>query len=167
MIYRRKHLIIFVLILVVLLYTIDYPQAGAKVIDYRERKATIISIEGTVVVKKPGITDWIIASEGMVLGQDDRIRTGPLSSVEIDLNTESGKSIARLDENTIIVISMLLKEKNTGVEKTVLDVIIGDVLIEAAQLKGESTFKVATPASIVAVRGTVFEVNVSPLKRPR
>lgn len=131
--------------------------------ELKARSGTILSAAGNVNIKKAD-GSWVAAAKGMKLNQNDRIRTGSMSSADIALKGDSGDSIVHVDKNSEVVIDQLVADKASGNEKTTLDVAVGSVLIKAAKLKGESKFEVSTPTSIVGVRGTGFEVSVSAVK---
>ena len=61
--------------------------------------------------------------------------------------------------------TMELKSLSFGVDKddTKLELDIGSILVKAEALQGDSEFHVRTPNSIVGIRGTKFEVNVTEL----
>ncbi len=125
------------------------------------RQATIKTLEGSVKIKKKDAEVWVVAYEGMILNQDDIIKTDADSSVDIVLPTEGEESTVRIYKKAEVAIQQLVKNEITGEENTVLNVAIGKILIKAAKLKGESRFEVVTPTSVVGVRGTEFEVTVS------
>lgn len=135
-----------------------YQQAAAP---QSERKAEVASVEGLVAVNGPGYTDWQEVKPGAALKLGDRIRTGPMSSAEIKLDTGAKESLVRLEADSEMGIDELALQRETGAAKTTLDLAIGRVMIKAAHLEGESEFQVTTPTSIVGVRGTGFEVRVS------
>lgn len=128
------------------------------------RKAEVASVEGLVAISGPEEVDWIEAHVGTTLRQGDRIRTGPLSSADIKLDSGTKESLVRVDADSELTIDEMLLDETSGRMSTTLDLAIGKVMIKAAHLEGESEFEVTTPTSIVGVRGTGFEVRVSALE---
>ena len=127
------------------------------------RKAEIASIEGLVAISGPDVIDWQEAKVGTEVHLGDRVRTGPMSSADIKFDPGINESVVRVDADTEMVIDEMSKNVATGDVNTILDLAIGNVMIKAAHLEGESEFQVTTPTSIVGVRGTGFEVRVSAL----
>lgn len=100
------------------------------------------------------------AEVGMVLTQGDLIETGSDSWMLLDLKGIESSSV-ELEENTKVLLSELLMDQERGVQKTMLDVAIGRILITAEKIQREdSNFRVKTPTSVVGVRGTTFAVEV-------
>ena len=122
------------------------------------REATVIKVKGEVTVKSAA-GEWQPAKAGVVLRQEDQIRTGKGGFAEILL--DDGK-VGRLElkENSHLRLNTLSESPSSGDRVTLLDLAVGKVLVHAQKLRGESKFEVRTPTSTTGVRGTVFEVSV-------
>ena len=124
------------------------------------RVAEISNLEGAVWFRKSGTTEWKGAEKGMMLLQNDEIKTGANAKVEILLDTAGETGKVDLSANSQMRFETMGKDLVTEDKTTLLDLAVGKVLIKAEKLKGNSTFQVKTPTSICGVRGTIFEVTV-------
>lgn len=135
---------------------------GIAVAGYalEKRNAKITSLNGPTEVKRVGQAAWSPASNGMVLGEGDALKTAAGSWVLV--NIDNGKiAMVELKGGSQMSIAELAGDPNSGTSKTLLDLAIGEVLIKAQKVHGEnSRFEVKTPTSIVGVRGTTFNVKV-------
>lgn len=158
----KGYKILAVVFLILGIASIIFIQNGiAENGDFESRQAIIKSLKGSVKIKKAGTERWITANRGMKLSQNDTIKTDSNSRAELVFPSKKDESGVQIYKNTEVTIQQLITNKKTGEEGTVLDVAVGKILVKAAKLKGESKFEVATPTSIVGVRGTEFEVTVS------
>ncbi|MDD4957147.1 MAG: filamentous hemagglutinin N-terminal domain-containing protein [Candidatus Omnitrophica bacterium] len=136
--------------------------------DIVGRTGKITAISGKVdIIKKAG-QENVSAQIGMTLEEGDVLVTDTDSEATIELAGKKGKTAAEVDlsENTQIMVDELSLVPDKGTEDTLLDIAVGKILVKVESLKdsGGSTFEIQTPTSIVAVRGTVFTVEVSPSK---
>ena len=131
-----------------------------------KRVAKIISITGDVNVKLYGEeTVWMPAKKGMILNEGDMIRTKSDSWALLSLNGEGQTANVEVEQNSKLLLSELVMEEEKGIQRTLLDLAIGEILIKAEKLDTpESKFEVKTPTSIVGVRGTRFSVRVEALE---
>ncbi len=126
--------------------------------DNESTALTILSIaEGTVLVMRPGETDWISGEAGMTLDEDYKIKTGggghatvtffEGSTIELEAGTEVSLAELAIDgtANHITVVQ--------GLGNTISRV---KKLVDPA-----SSYEVETAAAIAAVRGTTLSVSVS------
>ncbi len=122
------------------------------------REALVADLHGPVTVRLQG-QDWKEAVPGVVLKENDEIKTGADGYAEILMD---GGDVARLElkENSYFKIRTMGYDQDTGDKTTLLDLAIGKVMVHAEKLKADSKFEVRTPTSTTGVRGTVFEVNV-------
>ena len=131
------------------------------------RYAIITKVDGQVEVRlfadsAPGA--WQAAKAGMTLHEKDEIRTGPKSIANL-LIDESGKTGQfELKPDSRLRVNTLALDAASGDKTTLLDLAIGDVLVHAEKLKGNSKFEVRTPNSTTGVRGTTFLVSANPKK---
>ena len=124
------------------------------------RVAEIGSLEGAVWFRKGGTTEWKGAEKGMMLLENDEIKTGDNAKVELLLDTAGETGKLDLSANSQMRFETMGKNPATEDKTTLLDLAVGKVLIKAEKLRGNSTFQVKTPTSICGVRGTLFEVTV-------
>lgn len=125
-----------------------------------KRTATIMQLEGTVEVMAPKEA-WKPANVGMVLNQADVIRTQVRSSATLNLDGAGETATVIVKGNSQLMLADLATNKSDGSQKTLLDLALGEILIQAKKIHSEKTsFEVKTPTSIVAVRGTTFSVTV-------
>lgn len=124
-------------------------------------QATVMDIQGSAQCLKVGSAEWAPLTPGMVLSEGDKIKTGPESQVRLELmgNAKTAELVVRKD--TEFLLSKFRHDEASQIDSTMLDVEIGSVLVKAEKLIGASKFEVKTPTSIVGIRGTTFEVNVS------
>ncbi len=123
-----------------------------------QRQASVVESNGKVEILKANQTDWTSARKGQILKQNDSIRTQANANAVLSIETVEEPSLIKLDANTQIKLSDLALEDTTGVENTLLDMAIGDILINTEPKPG-SQFQVKTPTSIVGARGTSFRVK--------
>ena len=126
-----------------------------------KRTAKVISITGSASAKLAGEKDWVPVENEMTFSEGDIIKTKADSWVLLNLNGKGQTATVEIDENSQLLLSELIGDKEKGTQKTLLDLAIGEVLIKAQKLHTEeSKFQVKTPTSIVGVRGTKFSVRV-------
>ena len=139
---------------------------GIAVAGYalEKRNAKITSLNGPTEVKRAGQAVWSPASNGMVLGEGDALKTAEGSWALV--NIDNGKiAMVELKGGSQMSIAELAGDPKSDTSKTLLDLAIGEVLIKAQKVHGESSkFEVKTPTSIVGVRGTTFNVKVEAVK---
>ncbi|MCM8773389.1 MAG: FecR domain-containing protein [Candidatus Omnitrophica bacterium] len=134
-----------------------------SILGYSEERVGIIEeIKGKVEVKSSG-GRWEEAKLGMVLREEDTIRTKGNSYALLSLRGEE-EAIVEIKENSELMLSELGIDEE-GVTRTLLDLAIGEVLIKVDKLRERgSNFEVKTPTSIVGVRGTIFSVKVETIE---
>lgn len=143
------------LILVIVIFAFSANAYGEE-----GRYASIDKISGYVEIRKADSQEWSLAQEGMVLYENDEIRTQKASSARLLLDEDGNTGQLDVKETTRLRLNTLDKEEVSGDKKTLLDVAIGRVLIQVEKLQGESKFEVNTPTATMGVRGTKFEVVV-------
>lgn len=128
------------------------------------RTAVILELKGGVEVMRPS-SKWTQASEGTVLNQGDVIRTNSNAWALIRLLGESELATVEIKENSQLRLAELFEIKSEGVQKTLLDLAVGEILIKAEKLRSKkSTFDVKTPTSMLGIRGTTLAVKVEPVE---
>ena len=126
-----------------------------------DRFVQIKDLSGEVQVRVSSESDWVLAEKGTRLKQDGEIKTGKdsLAVILLDKEGETGKIDIKPD--TWMRIAELKYSGALKDKRTIMDLALGQVLVEAGTLKGEATFQIRTPTSTTtSVRGTVFEVKV-------
>ena len=123
-----------------------------------ERHATVIAIKGDSQVRIEG-RDWQTAQVGQVLKVNDEVRTGKKSFVKLDLD-DGETGLVTVKAESLFRLATMERKENPDEKVTLLDLAIGQVLVQAEKLKGDSKFEVRTPVSTTGVRGTRFEVTV-------
>ena len=138
--------------------------APASVSGVVYRHAKVVTAKGPVEYKKdPSTNEWQPVQQGELLYKGATIRTGKNGAADLALSGKNeGEEAATLSlrSESEMTLDELDTEKTTGAEKTKLAMAIGKVLIKAKELKGDSSFEVKTPTSVVGVWGTEFEVDV-------
>ncbi len=107
-------------------------------------------VKGEVQVLKKGAAGWTAAQDKMPLETGDKIKTGDKSAVTIKWE----KGVINLEEKTEFGV----KEYTQKDEQitTSLELTLGKLKAKVDKLNQGSEFKVTTPTSVAAVRGTFF-----------
>lgn len=124
-------------------------------------QAKAVQLTGEVQYQKAGTSQWMKLEKDTLLTQGDTVKTGKGSQAKLELtgNAKTAEIIVR--EDTQFTLKIFQHDSSNNIDNTELDVDIGDVLVKAEKLVGDSKFEVSTPTSIVGIRGTTFEVKVS------
>ncbi len=125
-----------------------------------ERFAEVQELTGEVTVKSAPDDGWKLAAKGMKMNENGEIKTGKDSTAVILLDEKGSTGKVDIKPNTWMRIAELGYDDKQENKRTLLDLALGQVLVQAEKLKGESSFQVRTPTSTTSVRGTVFEVKV-------
>lgn len=112
--------------------------------------ARLTSATGSVSVQPASGGEAVEASEGMPLDEGDRIVTGDGATAEISLD---GESLITLSEKSDFTLEKTAKGDST------FSLAFGSLLAKIESL-GRRRLSVRTPASVAAVRGTEFGVDV-------
>jgi hypothetical protein len=120
---------------------------------FSQSQATIKEISGKVEIKAPQL-DWVQAQTGMAVSLGTTISTGFGSIAVLEL----GKSVLRVDPLTRLRIDELIERE--GTVTTELFLRVGKVNAEVKTTAGLSQdFKLRSPVSTAAVRGTGFDYS--------
>lgn len=113
-------------------------------------KAKVHAVSGDVILKKRGnpIEKKLIAGDEISAG--DLIQSGKDSTVSIEFD-EGLQNAVRIPSGSRVVFE--------SIEPTVMRLEDGTVFNVVNSLEKGATWKVATPAAVAAVRGTVFVVS--------
>ena len=134
--------------------------AGSAIAE-ETRQAKVAGLKGEVKFLKAGASDWAVLEQGMILGEGDSIKTGKDSEVSLEFIGAKKTADVTVKAESEFRLKTFKYDQATQTEDTLLDIEIGNVLVKAEKLVGDSKFEVKTPTSIVGIRGTVFEVQVS------
>jgi len=115
--------------------------------------AVVEEIKGKVELKAPG-GSWQSAERGMELGKGTTISTGFNSEAEIAI----GGSILKVSALTRMDLEELIERE--GTIDTSLNLKVGKVKADVRSTEGmRNNFRVRSPQSTAAVRGTIFEYD--------
>ncbi|MBI4553274.1 MAG: FecR domain-containing protein, partial [Candidatus Latescibacteria bacterium] len=99
---------------------------------------------------------WRVLKLNQSVTQGDTIRTGRESRAEF---TFTDGSVMRINERSRMVIKTLMGAG--AAQQRGIKVMVGKVWTNAVKLLGaQSTFKVESPTTIAAIRGTIYRMNV-------
>ncbi|MDO8525797.1 MAG: FecR family protein [Candidatus Omnitrophota bacterium] len=129
-----------------------------------KRTANVISFTGQPSLKSAGQNDWTSVAKGMVINEGDTLKTGKDASARVNVDSKGEAAIVDVSPGSNLTFTQLLKNTENGTEKTMLDLALGEVLIKAEKLRGDSKFEVKTPTSVAGVRGTKFSVKVEAIE---
>lgn len=122
--------------------------------DSSYRSIQIYGIEGTATIEREKL-GTIEAVENLYLESGDRIIVGDDSSMRLKLDDDK---YILVEENSILVLVAEGTKKNS---RTAIDLEQGAITNEIQNpLSEKSSYEVATPNSVMAVRGTVFRVEI-------
>ncbi len=124
-------------------------------------QAKVLSIKGDAQFKKAGSDQWSELQKSTLLSEGDSLKTGKNSEVKLELSGNAKTAELVVGYDSEFTLKTFNHDPDTKLEKTLLDVSLGAVLVKAEKLVGDSKFEAKTPTSIVGIRGTIFEVQVS------
>ncbi|MFW5744118.1 MAG: FecR family protein [Spirochaetota bacterium] len=121
---------------------------------------TVSYVEGFPEIVREGTDVHEEIDFGFRIENFDVVRTDERSSLEIDFDPETGidASVGVEPDTHFAVELSSLRTEQTGA----IELIAGSVSVTARRLTGRSRFEIRTPAAIMGVRGTVFDVTGAP-----
>ncbi|MBI3252995.1 MAG: FecR domain-containing protein [Candidatus Omnitrophica bacterium] len=124
-------------------------------------QAKVVEMNGSAQFEKAGTSAWLPLDKNTLLSEGDTVKTAHGSQVRLELvgNAKTAEIVVR--ENSEFLFKTFRHDEGAKLDNTLLDVEVGSVLVKAEKLVGNSKFEVKTPTSIVGIRGTIFEVNVT------
>lgn len=123
--------------------------------EFKAQEIVVIRTSGSVERQSAGSSQWTAVANGDKLSPHDRIRTGVDGRARIEFD---GKiRILILADSELTVEEAKHRDQ---VRHTLLNLESGKLRAQADHLDAESTFKVRTPTSVSAVRGTTFYLSV-------
>lgn len=130
-------------------------QMDKRIDQHFKNRVTILKLQGDVLVKLKNKADWISASKDLQLKEGDLIKTALDSWTHLRIGT---LGTVLLKENSFLDLSTM-KLKKDGVNEDIhLHLNKGKLLVNVQGMSKQSEFKTSTPSTIVAVRGTIYEV---------
>jgi hypothetical protein len=121
--------------------------------------AEIVSLTGTIQLKRANTSGAESAIIGSALHLGDELRTAANSTVAIQF---ADQSILTLHENSIVRFDHLSAHGTTGMVDSRLNLLKGRMDTDVTPAVGPgSRFEIQTPSAISAVRGTVYRALVS------
>ncbi|KYK24163.1 hypothetical protein AYK25_06320 [Thermoplasmatales archaeon SM1-50] len=117
-------------------------------------KAQLVIDTGTVQVRHSDGA-WVSANNGMLLNQNDVVKTGDNTSASIILFESS---ILRLDSNTEVTLQEIIQQAETTDVKIWQDE--GRTWNTISRISGIDSYEIQTPVAVASVRGTSFYVHV-------
>lgn len=120
-------------------------------------KAIVDEVSGEVLVLIEGKEQWVKAEKGMELGIGDTIKTGIASYIYLRVG-RFGKITIRENSELILKELSYLPERDT--ENIILNLAMGETIVDSRDIKKGSRFEVQTPTTLAAVRGTIYSVKI-------
>lgn len=150
---KRKNMIITGLMMVLFMLTLPVVSHGAAVIG------KVTRLRGTVQVFREAVAEPLLATRGMDLQLNDRVRTAADASLRIELQDGS---ILTLGEKAHINLDNYEFDADQKKRNASFEMMLGKVKVFARDLeKFKATdFKIRTSTAVVGVRGTLFMVEV-------
>ena len=125
-------------------------QQGKVIAGQTDGKATVYEVSGDVTYAVQGSPVEKKLKKGQVLSPGDTVHTDSGATVSISFDA-SYKNAIRIPENSQAVLE--------GIEPTNIRIINGSVFSSVDGLAQGSSWKVTTPSTVAAVRGTLYLVN--------
>lgn len=120
-----------------------------------ENTASVSYMEGTVSKSRDG-KDWKPLSKGDTLAENESVKTGVKSRLELTL--PDGSKMRFSEGTNFKVDSLMFKEEERSLG---IDVLFGKAWAKVTKEKKGSRFEVKTPNAVAGVRGTVYRVDVN------
>lgn len=128
-------------------------------IDQKIRnKVIIVKIIGDVFVQQVENGKWERVIEKARFTAGNKIKTGKDSSVYLRIGT-LGNVVLKSD--SVLDISKMTVKKDGKNEDIHLHLSKGNALVNVQGMSKKSSFKTSTPSTVVAVRGTIYELSAT------
>ncbi|MBD3300768.1 MAG: hypothetical protein GF347_05460 [Candidatus Moranbacteria bacterium] len=123
-------------------------------------KATVLSMEGKVMIKKKNHFNWDHLEKDMEIGEGDLIQTGDKGKATLVFYDSS---CAHIGTNSEVLISKLyIDSNNQSDQKIGLKISVGKVWSRIFQLMDKNaSYEVESSNTVATVRGTAFDFVVS------
>lgn len=139
---------------------IDMKLEKAKIVKAAEgivNKAIVDEVMGSVSVLIKGKSKWTSVTQGMQLGVEDKIKTGSASYVTLRVGRFGRITIK---ENSELSLKELEYQPKRNAENIILNLAMGEVIIDARDIAEGSRFEIRTATTLAAVRGTIYSVKI-------
>jgi len=121
-------------------------------------QAEVTFLQGKAEALKKGEPSWKSLRVGSFLSQEDEVRTGEKSRMEIRL---PDRSILRFDQKTTFKMRTLLFEAQEASREIRVDLTMGKTWANVRKAFGpKRTFEVASANAVAGVRDTIWRMNV-------
>ncbi|PIZ17040.1 hypothetical protein COY51_01310 [Candidatus Desantisbacteria bacterium CG_4_10_14_0_8_um_filter_39_17] len=121
--------------------------------------AKITLASGIVSFQRADIATWSAAQIGLLLYNNDKLKTEGKSRAEMTL---VDGSILRIKEKTLIEIKDVREDSTAKKKGSKFQLLFGKLWARVMKVAPDSTFEIITPTAVVGVRGTEFSINVDP-----
>lgn len=122
--------------------------------------AVLSSYDGDVQVRLNDEDSWGEAITGMLLQEEDSIKTGVDGKAKIVLSDESVITVGAL---SVFLIKSVSEDYETGDRNVLFNLEQGTVRARVTKLQtSTSSFEIQTPTAVAGVRGTDFVVEMNP-----
>jgi hypothetical protein len=126
----------------------------------KEGKATVRTVHGTVQYLDHD--SWLPVKPNMKFAAGVTIRT--LADGEADLSVNGTASAVRVSSNTVVQIPTMsyVGTAREGDTTTMLDLKSGSILGNVKKVSANSRYEIMTPHGVAGIRGTDFQLTVTP-----
>jgi hypothetical protein len=126
------------------------PAIGAKVIGH------VVKMTGSASIVRNGVA--IVVNTGDNINQNDVVQTGSNSTLGLVLDDGT---TCNLLENARLLLNELVYEQNGSSNSSLMTLIQGGLNFVAGQVAPTGDMRVATPSSVIGIRGTAVVLDVS------
>jgi hypothetical protein len=152
----RNDFFLGILILVLGAGSAIHGDASAKGADSDQAKVTFLQGRAEALAK--GETVWKSLRVGSILVQEDEVRTGEKSRLEIQL---PDRSILRFDRRTTFKMKTVFFDAQDGSRDVKVEMTVGKTWANVRKVFGsKKTFELASANAVAGVRDTVWRMNV-------
>jgi hypothetical protein len=118
--------------------------------SFADEGMQILYVKGVVNVQQAGEDFWILAKKGMILSDNDKIKTGYTAEAGILLDGTK-KNVVTLSQNSEMSVSDI-KKKQVSLDK-------GKIFALIEGIESASSFQVRTPTAVAGVAGSGMSVE--------
>lgn len=124
-------------------------------------EVAVTRVIGDAKILLKGSKSWVRPYIGMVLRENDKIKTGEKGKVELLIDE---KNKVWISEGTEIEVSKLDRSNKKGERDSELSVVLGKIKTRINLLKPKSKFYIRTPTAVISIRGTELAVEVTEME---
>ena len=125
---------------------------------FTNASGNVTLLEGQAGIQKAGKGVFVPAKLNDPLSQGDVFKTEAASRAELRL---ADGSVIRVSANSKVALDQLQTDATTGARKMSLNAMFGRFWAHVVKMKGESSFAMRAGGSIIGVRGTAYDTQVS------